>query len=360
MRKTLEQHFEVVVFDKIPFECPIWLRIYHQFYKRFSSKLHQLQFEPAILKNAARRIEKKFYETKCDAVFCPGSGTPVNTFISGSIPVFSYLDASKLTWIKTYFGIHSLCRRSQRILYKINESGLKNARLTFFSSDWAREEALKEVQVNEGKFVEIPFGANLLKAPEEAEARQFAEDRLKGKPQFLFLGKEWIRKGGDTAFKLINILRNTGIDAELHVIGCNPGLSELPAWVITHGYIDRSSIKGQLKFNEILARSYFLLFFSTAEAYGLALCEANAFAVPCIAANTGGIPAIIHPGKNGYLFNGPFRVEEIADCILQLLRNPEQYRLLALQSKKEYEERLNWERAGTALATVMRQQLSIN
>jgi glycosyltransferase involved in cell wall biosynthesis len=359
MRQTLEQHFDVAVYDKIPFECPLPLRIYHQFYKRFSKKIHHLQLEPAILKKAARRIEKKFYEKNCDAVFCPGTGTPVSAFINPSIPVFSYMDVSKLSWIKTYFGLDSLCARSKKILKYVNRHALVNNTLNVFSSNWALQAAVDETGNDSIRTAMVPFGANLLQEPSHDEVLSFIESRDPATIKLLFLGKEWKRKGGDIAVSVLKALQALKINAELHIIGCTPEKDVVTNdGVIVHGFVDRSTSAGSQYFKKILAASFLLLFFSSVEAYGLALCEANAYGVPCIATNTGGIPTIIRNGYNGYLIEQPLKPEEIALQIKELLIDQDSYKALALHSRKEYEERLNWQVAGKALAQLITKQLN--
>ncbi len=355
MKKTLEQHFNVVVYDKIPFECPIPLRIYHQFYKRFSKKIHHLQLEPAILKKAAKRIEKKFYEQNCDAIFCPGTGIPVNTFINPSIPVFTYMDASKLSWIETYFGLDKLSARSKKILLLVNKYALVNNRLTIFSSDWAMQSALKEVADMAIKTAVVPFGANFSGEPSYEDVVRFIDVRNNGKIKLLFLGKEWKRKGGDIALSVVTALRDANYNAELHVVGCIPEISNIvPDWLILHGFLDRSTEDGLQKFQTILAASRFLLFLSASEAYGLALCEANAYGIPCISTETGGITTIIKEKRNGYLFEQPLNVDKISLKIKQVLEDPDGYITLALNARKEYEERLNWKVAGNVLANLIK------
>jgi glycosyltransferase involved in cell wall biosynthesis len=355
MRSALEQHFDVVVYDKIPFECPLPLRIYHQFYKRFSKKTHQLQFEPAILKRAAKRIEKKIREQHCDAVFCPGTGTPVNTFIDASIPVFVYMDASKLSWIETYFGVDKLSARSKKILLHVNRHALINNRLTIFSSDWAMQSAVKEMGNDVIRTAVVPFGANLSKEPSRDEVVNFIEARDREKIKLLFLGKEWERKGGNIALSVVTELRNANFNVELHVVGCIPEISgDVPDWLIVHGFLDRSSKEGLRRFKAVLITSHLLLFLSAAEAYGLALCEADAYGIPGIATDTGGITTIIKEGENGYLFEQPLKVDEITLKIKQVLGDFDAYKKLALSARREYEDRLNWKVSGNALSNLIK------
>jgi glycosyltransferase involved in cell wall biosynthesis len=241
----------------------------------------------------------------------------------------------------------------------VNRHALVNNTLNIFSSDWALRSALNETENDSIRTAMVPFGANLSHEPSAEEVLSFIESRDPGTVKLLFLGKEWKRKGGDIAVAVLKALRALKINAELHVIGCTPEKDDvINDAVIVHGFVDRSTSNGLQQFRKILAASFLLLFFSSAEAYGLALCEVNAYGVPCIATNTGGIPTIIRNGCNGYLIEQPLKPEEIALQIKELLIDHDSYKALALQSRKEYEERLNWRVAGKALSQLITKQLN--
>jgi glycosyltransferase involved in cell wall biosynthesis len=91
------------------------------------------------------------------------------------------------------------------------------------------------------------------------------------------------------------------------------------------------------------------LFFSESEAYGLALCEANAFGAPCLAASVGSIPTIIREGINGHLFKMPIDVAECAKWISRYMQNWGEYQALTERARAEYDSRLNWEAASVQL-----------
>src|SRR5215216_1472048 len=80
---------EVEIMDNIPFDCPMPLRVLHQWHKRFGRRTHLLQIEPEILRRAARRVAARYAAGNYDAVFSPGTGVPVYALLPSSIPVFS-------------------------------------------------------------------------------------------------------------------------------------------------------------------------------------------------------------------------------------------------------------------------------
>jgi glycosyltransferase involved in cell wall biosynthesis len=341
---------EIGLFDEVPFSCPLALRVLHQLHKRFGRRVHYLQIEPAILRRAARRIEAQVRLQKCDGVFCPGTGVPINTFVRPEVPVFTYLDATKRSWTRAYHGLATLCRRSRGQLDHIDRVGLANNRLSFFSSDWAADEARRDYGASAERTPVVPFGANLTQAPKPSEVEAGILGRPRDHFRCLFLGKEWERKGGPDALAVVRELRTRGLDATLDIVGCTPELAaEHQPFVRRHGFVDHSTLQGRKMFRDLLAQTHVLLFFSRAEAYGIALCEAAAFGVPALASRVGGIPTIIRHGANGWLTSAPVRPDLAANELENIFRSPGEYHRVAFAAREHFETRLNWRTAGDSL-----------
>ena len=349
---------ELAILDNIPFECPVRLRLLHQSYKRLGHQTHSLQSEPVILQRAADRIAARFAEGDCAAVFVPGSGVPVYAYLPPSIPTFPYLDATKLSWVRAYYGLDTLSARSRRHIDAVDRTSLQNAALTFFSSQWALDEAVSDYGIAPDRAMIVPFGANLTDPPSRVQIAGYIATRPWAPLNFLFLGVEWERKGGPEALAIVRELRRRGVFATLHVVGCTPTLgADDRELVQLHGFIDHRSPEGLPKFKQLLAQAHVLMFLSRAEAFGIALCEAAAFGVPLFGANTGGIPTVVRPGVNGWLAPVPFSPEAAATMLQGTLSRPDEYRRLAYGAREDFEKRLNWSTAASTLVRAMEQAL---
>jgi glycosyltransferase involved in cell wall biosynthesis len=345
---------ELAVFDQIPFECPLGLRVYHQFHRRFSPKTHYLQIEPAVLRQAAWHITQRFARGDCDAVFCPGTGVPVHTYLPTSVPTFTYLDATKRSWIGTYFGLESLSDRSRRMVDETDRAGLHHNTLTFFSSDWAQAEAARDYAPPAGTTAVVPFGANLTEAPARTEVAAWIAARRRAPLRLLFLGQEWSRKGGPEALALVRALRARGLPATLDIVGCVPALDvEDRPLTRVHGFVDHHGPVGARLFRELLREAHILVFLSHAEAFGVALCEAAAYGVPAYASHVGGTPTIVRHGVTGWLGDIPFSPDHAAATLAAMWRSPDQYQRVALAARRDFETRLNWQVTGLSLKTQM-------
>lgn len=349
----------LAVYDRVPFECPPPLRLLHQWHKRLGLKTHHLQFEPAVLRRAAARIATRFDDGDCDAVFCPGTGVPVSAYLPARIPVISYLDATKRSWIAAYVGLSTLCARSRRHLAIADRDGLLNHALTIFSSEWAKAEATRDYAAPANRLAVVPFGANLRQAPTRADVDTWITQRRREPFRLLFLGKEWERKGGPEALAVIRALRARGLAATIDIVGCTPALAPADRdHARVHGFIDHSTWRGAARFHTLLRDTHVLLFLSRAEAYGIALCEAAAYGVPAYALRVGGVPTIVRSGITGWLGATPFCANAAATTLSSAWRSPHDYQRIARAARTEFESRLNWRVAGHSLVAQINQTLA--
>lgn len=94
--------------------------------------------------------------------------------------------------------------------------------------------------------------------------------------------------------------------------------------------------------NEFLTSHFFILP-SRAECAALAFCDANAYGLPVMTTNTGGITSFVKDGHNGYTLSLSAGGKEFAEKIKEVINNPELYKTLVYNSRKEFEQRLNWD-----------------
>jgi glycosyltransferase involved in cell wall biosynthesis len=128
------------------------------------------------------------------------------------------------------------------------------------------------------------------------------------------------------------------------VIGTSPA-GPMPDFVNVVGQLDKSQPEDWQRLCKLLAASHFLILPTQAEAFGHVFCEANAFGVPCITTNVGGIPTVVKDGINGQKFPIDTEIAEYVEYISLMMRNYDQYKKLAISSFLEYQNRLNWQTA---------------
>ena len=72
--------------------------------------------------------------------------------------------------------------------------------------------------------------------------------------------------------------------------------------------------------------------------------EANAYGVPAITTDTGGVPEIIKDGINGYCLPYSADGNTYAALIAELFINVEKYKELISSSRQRFDDHLNWQK----------------
>jgi len=132
-------------------------------------------------------------------------------------------------------------------------------------------------------------------------------------------------KGHHILLQALDQLRQRGIELHTTLIGTGPEHNSLEAFVQSRGLSNNVVFTSALSHTETLnfvrSADIFVLA-SFAEGIPVALMEAMAFAVPCVATTIAGIPELIHSGQDG-LLAAPSNVGELADAIESLVVDPD-------------------------------------
>ena len=301
-------------------------------------------------KALARTFKRRLAAAEFDVIFAPVAATEL-AYLDTELPVVYYGDLTARLFRNYAANVTGLSDWSQKQLEEIERRALARADYLVYASQWAADSAVNDYAVPREKVSVIPMGANLDEVPAFNEISAARQSRASKECRLLFVGVDWERKGGDVALAAMRELRFRGIDARLTIVGCFPpaGISDPNLQVIA--FLNKSVPEQRKRLNELFLSSDFMLFPTRREAYGVACCEANAFGLPLIASNGGGVP--VWNGENGILLEADAPPGKYADAVQGLIANPEQYRALAMAGRKMFESRLNWDAWGKAMAHVL-------
>lgn len=294
-----------------------------------------------------RRIREHLMTSRSDMVFSPSS-IPIALLKSKRPKVF-YTDATFAgilagdpawkTYPKSYLAEG----------HRLEQASLENCDLAIYASEWAARTARENYRVDDSKIRVVPFGANFTTTPDADVVLAELAKRSDKECQLLFMGVNWAFKGGAKALEAARLLNERGLRTRIHLVGCQPEVDDLPEWATAHGFISKQTQEGRDRIAALFASSHFLVLPTLADCLGLVLCEANAFAVPALANNVGGVGEVVKPGINGDLFPADAPASDWADRIAELFADQEGYRAMALRSRAQFDERLNWGSAGGAI-----------
>lgn len=309
--------------------------------------------EPSLSRNYGRQMARKLKYSDTDVVLCNET----------KHAAYLHTDRKVVLWTDTLYGgifdyyqtFSNLCRRTRSNLQQMDRAVVENCDLLVFASDWASQNAIRLYNADPQKVKTIPYGANFTSEMTRSEAEELVEKKsFNGPCRLLFAGVEWKRKGGDIAIRIVENLISQGIPAEITFLGTDPTkhMDSIPEFVTCAGFLSLSKPDELAKMKQLYRDAHFLLQPCRAECFGHIFPEANSFALPAIASNTGGIPTAIHDGINGYCVD----VEDVGAYvhrIAELFQHPERYRELALNAFDDYHSRLSWKKSAQTLALAL-------
>lgn len=356
--KALERNLgTVVALGPVSMRWPFALgdRLNNWLVRPLTGKRYQYGWSIAVSRWYAWVFGRKLARQRFDLLVAPASFTEI-AYLRTDVPIVYIEDSTLLQLIDFYPGLTGLHALSKKELDHLERHALAVASLVCYSSEWAAQSARSDYGTSESKLAVIPFGSNYPNPPARATALQHtaAPD---GTCRLFLLGGEWTRKGADIAYATMEALQKMGIPATLTVVGCHPAhLAEFPnPGLRIVPFLNMGEEADRQQLHELFSTADFFLMPSRAECAAIAFCDANAFGLPVLTTDVGGISSFIQQGVNGYMLPLTATGEDFARQIQQLLQDPQRYQQLRMQSREEYEIRLNWD----TWAQQLQQQLQV-
>lgn len=319
----------------------------HLIYEQMLRTTYIWELEPVVHQYLSMQVARELKKySDIDLIFSNGSFPYPNAFLDTEIPIVFWSDATFAGLVEEHPGYRNICQENLWVGDKLQQRILDRSKLAIFSTEWAAETALRHYEVEESKVKVVPFGANLPgKLPDKYKIKSIVEHRSKKECRLLFIGRDWIEKGGSFAVDTLRALESKGLNAHLTVVGCTipDGISEQLNGRITNiPAVHKDNEQGAEELQNLLENSHFLLLPTQGECFGMVISEANAYGLPALAHATGGVPSVIAQGKNGFCFSKPQSADDYAGCAAKYFNDLEAYKSLCFSAHKESTERLNW------------------
>jgi glycosyltransferase involved in cell wall biosynthesis len=284
--------------------------------------------------DAARKIRT----VSPDIVFAP-AGSTFAWSVPDGIPLVYASDATFRLVENYHPHYRNLSPAARETAERLERNTIARADIVLYPSEWAAESAIRDYGADRARVHVIPWGANLVKAPDRAAVLGC---RKPGPCRLLFIGANWQEKGADIAVETLVELRGRGVESELVICGCIPpkpvvldGLTIIP-------YLDKSDREQRDRLDQLYRDADFFLLPTRADCYGIVFCEAAAHGVPSIAPTTGGVASAIRDGETGILLPPNATKADYATAIAGIFANPDRLARLRRSSRDAFEDRLNW------------------
>jgi len=355
LAKELERQGHTVArVGPVVFDVPLPARFVHAVHRRLGRR-HPLFLDPMVGKRTGLSIARQLGDLDYDVLLT--NDMSIAAYTPTQKPVVIYTDVMITA---EYAEKHlpgcrlgnlspvslALCRRTLR-------SALSRCALSVFPADWSAHAA--RAYWPAARISVIPFGANIDDpGPEIASARSWRAVMEKRAIDLLFVGKDWLRKGGDVAVEAAARLNAIGLNATLHVVGADLPASAFRAFVRSYGLLDKSKPEDLARLRALFASADVFILPSSSEGSVISVVEAAAYGLPTVAYDADGVKGVVLDQQSGRLFplGTPGRV--FAETIAEWQRQPAAYDALARGARGRYEATANWTTCVRRLTSEMR------
>lgn len=265
------------------------------------------------------------------------------------LPFFHITDATP-DFLREAYGWHVPAEADD-----LERQAVSGACATIYSSDIIANRAPADLKLPGFTPAVIPFGVNLDTLPDLLPEKP-PLDRL----ELLFIGLDWVRKGGDIAMAALDTLRSEGRSAHLTVIGACPERHRDRSDVTYLGYLDKNRRRDAARIARAYRSAHLLVLPSRADCTPMVVGEAMAHGAPVLAADTGGLGAMIRTSGGGRLMPQFASPRDWARAIREVTGDADGYALLADAGFDHVQNRASWAHWATSLRDLVRDRLAGN
>jgi len=349
---------QVISSYKIKINFPISVLIKRLFYNKLLDHkfgVYRFDREDWCINANAKFINKELEAFKPDVILCC-TAYQINR-IKTTKPIFIYTDAT-FKLLNTYYTDYMrYCNTSVQQAELVEKKAFDKAKRIIFSSNWAKNSAIKDYKVNANKISIIPFGSNL-KLPNNYQLK-ITKEISRTHFSLLFVGYDYERKGLNKAIAIHQKLIIAGINSLLTIIGANELDKEYDLKNVNFiGKLEMKNPKDCLKLLEAFDDAHFLILPTMADCTPIVFSEASSIAIPTITHSVGGTDEIIKNDINGIILSIESEADIFVEKILFYINNNHAYQKLRKSTYEEYCERLNWDSTVAELLSSFNKNLS--
>ncbi len=311
------------------------------FYKILFNKRYNRYHSKILAKAYGKYFSNKLKDKTFDLIIAVSASAEL-AYLETNLPIIFISDALFSGTLNYNETLSNLCKESVKEGFEVEKRALDKAALCYLSSEWAANNALQDFKIPVAKIELGRFGANLSDIPEKDYVLNYKNKKNNKFIDLIFVGVNWEGKGGIKAYNCLLEILAKGHEAQLTVVGCtlpkhlqHPNIKNIP-------FIKKNTEEGRKQFAKLYLEADFLILPTLVDAYGVVFCEASAYGVINIAANTGGTSSPVKNDENGYLMSPESDGKDYAAKIISVYNNKEKFNSLRVSSRKRYDEVLNW------------------
>jgi len=243
-----------------------------------------------------------------------------------------------------HYGRGLLSEAHQQAHLRWESSVYARLRGMFVMSSWLASSFTSDFGIPAEKLHVVGAGINIGKLP-DVPARDFSLAR------FLFVGKDFARKGGSFLLRAFGEVRKQVPHAELIVVG--PSLDIQQPGVRFMGFLSPAVPEHVAQLTQLFRSATTVVLPSIYEPFGISLLEGMAFGLPCIAADRCAMPEIVRHRETG-LIAAAEDVASLAAVMTELARSPKDAAAMGRAGRLRVESEFTWSAVARKITAILR------
>jgi glycosyltransferase involved in cell wall biosynthesis len=258
----------------------------------------------------------------------------------------SYHDGNLAELLSSGFGLEGVSnmRIEQALEYEHDTARRMTAIFTF--SEYLRHSFIHAYGVPAERVFNVGGGINLPQPPEPDSAKTYTA------PRILFIGTEFVRKGGPQLLAAFKIVREKIPAAELHIVGPT-AVDNLPAGATLHGHLSKADPAQKQKLESLFRSASVFALPSLYEPFGIAPLEAMLYQLPSVLTNAWALREFVTPGVNGELVEKG-STEDLGEKLTALLADPGRLATMGQSARETVLERYTWPAVAARMAKAIK------
>ena len=268
--------------------------------------------------------------------------------IHGRTKCYSYHDGNLAQLIRSPYMLKDISKSVIKRALSYEKEVYQCMDRIFTMSNYLKRSFCEDFGIDEKKITCIGCGINLDEIPDEV-------DKDYEKKNILFIGRDFVRKGGDQVLMAFKVVKEKFTNAKLFIIG--PQKVDLPRELISGvehlGFLSKKDPIQREVFRRTLQESSLFVMPSLYEPFGIAPLEAMVNQIPCILTNGWAFPEMVKPGLNGELVECA-DAYDLSEKMLSLLSAPSRLKEMGLAGRKLVLENYTWDIVVARLVRALR------
>lgn len=274
---------------------------------------------------------------------CPSKTNVVYAFHSPEVDTtldvrrFRFMDLSLVDAFKFgSYGYAEMPKESYDSLYQNQYRTIHAATGILTLSSYAADSIARDFKYDRSNIYPIGAGA----AVSFSKPPSLATERYK-KGEVLFVGRDWLRKGGPLLLEAFAIVKQAVPHATLTIVGpdINPAPSQ--AGINFVGFLAKDDEAQRERLQSLFLESSVFCMPSVCETWGLVYSEAAMAGLPIAGFREWALPDVVEDGRSG-LLSDQRSPEALAESLIRLLSDPAMAASFGREGIRYVSEVLNW------------------